>query len=97
PAAGARTVAREAARRGPGIRAAALEALAPRLRALGARGERCARMLEAAQRRGQTALAAAHATLQRTEPEHRREVERWQEPDEGVVEIEPVTIPASED
>lgn len=59
----------------PGLRAVALEALAPRLRALGPRADRWAQALEAAERRGSTSLAAVHAMLQRRDPEYRRAIE----------------------
>lgn len=65
----------------PGVRAAGLEALAPRLRALGPRAEGWARALEAAQQRGGTSLAVTHALLQRRYPEYRQAIEEMDETD----------------
>src|SRR5690606_6363190 len=70
-----REAAQQVRMRWPGIRAVALEALAPRLRSLGQRGQRWAQMLEAGQRRGPTGLAATHYMLQRTDPEYRAAIE----------------------
>lgn len=73
-----REAAQQVRTRWPGIRAVALESLAPRLRALGGRGEQWARTLEAAQNRGGSALAAAHLMLTQTDPEYRRATEEMQ-------------------
>lgn len=67
----------------PGLRAAGLEALAPRLRALGARGQQWAQTLEAAQRRGSTSLAAAHVLLQRRDPQYREAIEEMEADESG--------------
>lgn len=78
PIAGApfqREAAQQVRMRWPGIRAVALESLAPRLRSLGGRGERWAQTLDAASQRGNTALAAAHLMLMQTDPSYRETVE----------------------
>lgn len=67
----------------PGLRAAGLEALAPRLRSLGARGQRWAQTLEAGQQRGSRGLAAAHYMLQRSDPEYRVALEQMESGDAG--------------
>jgi hypothetical protein len=61
--------------RWPGIRAAGLEGLSPRLDAMGAAGQRWARLLDGAQARGPQALRVAHASLMRTDPAYRRTIE----------------------
>lgn len=69
-------VAREAAQQTrmvwPGMRAVALEQLAPRLQRLGSQGRRWARTLEQASLRGPTATAATHAVMMRRDPAYRR-------------------------
>ncbi len=69
-----RELAQQQRMRWPGIRAVGLEGLAARLRAMGPRAQAWADALEGAQRRGNVALAAAHAMLQRTDPAYRQAV-----------------------
>lgn len=76
---GGRELAQQQRMMWPGIRARALEALAPRLQALGARGQQWAAQLQSAQQRGQRALAATHYALSRTDPEYRAATEQLSE------------------
>jgi hypothetical protein len=73
-----RVMAQEQRMAFPGLRAATLEGLAPRLQAMGPRAQQWAATLRAAQQRGQQSLAAAHYALSRQDPAYRQAVEAAQ-------------------
>jgi hypothetical protein len=78
-AAGAVVINRAVRGREHAISATALEGLSGALRAMGPRAQGWANTLDGAARRGPVALAAAHATLQRTSPEYRQTLQQVEE------------------